>query len=211
MISIKQYFTLSSLIGIYAIGIAGILFPPTRALLLQMYFFILLLTLVTLAIGHQAQWNRELLTLFSFIVLASYIVEVIGVKTGRIFGFYTYGTVLGPKLMQVPPMIGVIWLLLIYCTYVLSSHIKASLMLQSILGAAFMTAFDVIMELAAKKLGFWSWTLGGIPIQNYLAWFTLSLLFHALLRHYKVEIENKRAIPILALQVIFMLVLAIFL
>ena len=42
-----------------------------------------------------------------------------------------------------------------------------------------MTIFDLFMEPAVIKLGYWQWLNGTIPFQNYLAWFVISALFVA--------------------------------
>ena len=38
---------------------------------------------------------------------------------------------------------------------------------------ALMTAFDYVMEPAAIRLGYWSWSGGEVPLANYLGWFTI--------------------------------------
>ena len=45
--------------------------------------------------------------------LITYLTEVIGVKTGLIFGEYSYGNVLGIKLFDVPIIIGLNWVFVI--------------------------------------------------------------------------------------------------
>ena len=45
---------------------------------------------------------------------AGYILELIGVSTGRIFGQYFYGNNLGFKLADVPVIIGLNWVMLCY-------------------------------------------------------------------------------------------------
>ena len=44
-----------------------------------------------------------------------------------------------------------------------------------ILTALLMVVFDFVMEPAAVKLRYWTWQDGIIPLQNYIAWFLVSL------------------------------------
>jgi bisanhydrobacterioruberin hydratase len=39
-----------------------------------------------------------------------------------------------------------------------------------------MTLFDLVMEPAAVRLGYWTWQGGTIPLQNFISWFVLALL-----------------------------------
>ena len=61
---------------------------------------------------------------FVVIAIASYLVEVYGVKTGNLFGTYSYGDNLGWKLFDVPLIIGVNWAVLIMVAQQLTTHYK---------------------------------------------------------------------------------------
>ncbi|MBK7882949.1 MAG: carotenoid biosynthesis protein [Chitinophagaceae bacterium] len=53
---------------------------------------------------------------YSFLLICVCIgiaVEIIGVKTGFLFGNYSYGIVLGPKIQSVPILIGINWFIII--------------------------------------------------------------------------------------------------
>ena len=43
-----------------------------------------------------------------------------------------------------------------------------------LLAGAIAAAFDWIMEPVAIRLDYWTWAGGGIPLQNYVAWFVLA-------------------------------------
>ena len=49
-------------------------------------------------------------------------VEVIGVETGLLFGDYEYGSGLGPKVLKVPMLMGVLWWILLLGTHHWSSR-----------------------------------------------------------------------------------------
>lgn len=112
------------------------------------------------------------------VVLFGFFIELIGVKTGAVFGRYRYGGTLQPALAEVPLAIGFAWLAMLLCSGALTarvlSHVKTpNLALQAGLIAAFMLLFDFFMEPAAMKLNYWQWQDGIVPPRNYLAWFVV--------------------------------------
>jgi bisanhydrobacterioruberin hydratase len=121
------------------------------------------------------------------VILFSFLAETVGVKTGLVFGSYTYGSTLWPQLFGVPLAIGFAWLLMLLCSIALMQRLpkiaQASPFIQIITIAILMTFFDRMMEPAAIKLGYWSWQGGSVPLQNYAAWFVISWLL-ARLGHY---------------------------
>jgi len=127
------------------------------------------------------QKNRFLAWVISVFVL-SYLIELVGVKTGYIFGSNQYGDTLQPKLFGVPLAIGcALVVMLLSATAILqklASKIgKFNLVLQALIIALLMVIFDLVMEPAAMKLNYWNWSNGIVPMQNYLAWFVISFLF----------------------------------
>lgn len=114
------------------------------------------------------------------VIVFSFAIETIGIKTGIVFGEYNYGNTLWPQLFGVPIAIGFAWFLMLICSIALmqrlpvinTSNIRIKILAASIL----MTFFDFIMEPAAIKLNYWSWLTTTIPLQNYLAWFVISFI-----------------------------------
>lgn len=112
------------------------------------------------------------------VVLFGFLIELIGVKTGAVFGRYRYGGTLQPALAEVPLAIGFAWLAMLLCSGALTarvlSHVKTpNIALQAALIAGFMLLFDFFMEPAAMKLNYWQWQDGDVPRRNYLAWFVI--------------------------------------
>ena len=127
---------------------------------------------------------------FSLTLLVTFLLEAIGVKTGLIFGNYSYGNVLGPKLLSVPLLIGVNWALIILgATIIAASITKNKIILPSLAGFLAVT-FDFVLEPVALGLNYWSWEGGNIPIQNYLAWFVIGTLSAILFLLMKVKIND---------------------
>jgi len=106
--------------------------------------------------------------------------EILGVNYGYFFGEYVYGINLGPKVLGVPWMIGVNWAILTYCSANISRRFTTNLFLSSIIAAALMVSFDLLIEIVAPRFGFWEFKDGIIPIQNYVSWFCFGLVANLL-------------------------------
>lgn len=116
------------------------------------------------------------------VVLLSFFVEFVGVKTGKIFGVYNYGEVLQPQISNVPIAIGFAWLLMLLSSITVWQKLNEKLQIKniflvSIFISILMVIFDFFMEPAAIKLDYWKWEMLSVPIQNYLAWFLISYFF----------------------------------
>ena len=87
-------------------GAIGILFWD-RQWFIQATPFCLLLYFLLLIINSNSKNVFYLLIVFIWGMLA----EIIGVNTGLIFGSYNYGDSLGIKVMDVPILIGINWII----------------------------------------------------------------------------------------------------
>ena len=154
----------------HTIGIFGISNPSWRDDFLSLTPINLLITAFLLFWGNGVFSNRLIKT--AVIVFGiGFVIEVIGVKTGALFGTYSYGDPLGVKLFEVPLMIGVNWLVLSFSSIGIASKMFKSKILQVIASSLLLVALDFLIEPVAIKLNFWSWNGGYIPPQNYLMWF----------------------------------------
>jgi putative membrane protein len=136
-------------------------------------------------------------------LLTGFFVEVIGVKTGNVFGEYYYGDPLGPKVMDVPLMIGVNWLMLIYICSDIAGRLKIPLILKAFIAAGLMTILDLFIEPVAIKLEFWYWISDSVPIANYLAWYATSFLLAIAYFKLTDNNRNKLSIPLYFIQMGF--------
>ncbi len=53
-----------------------------------------------------------------------------------------------------------------------------------------MLLMDLLIEPVAIHLGYWSWTGGDIPIQNYLSWFVISLVMALVMQRYQPKLSQ---------------------
>jgi putative membrane protein len=189
------------------VGLYGFLTPAFEPLFIMLvpYHLLLMLGLMIFTVNDR---SLQLIKFAFGVYMAGFLIEVIGVNTGQIFGNYTYGTALGFKLWATPLLIGVNWLILVYCTGVfLETFNLKSKWLFSALGAGILLGIDLLIEPVAIRFDYWSWFEGVIPIQNYLGWYVFSyclFLFFSALNFNK---KNKAAVVLLFAQLCFFLAL----
>ncbi|MDC0584441.1 carotenoid biosynthesis protein [Bacteroidales bacterium] len=191
----------------YFIGIVGFMFPPTKEIFIKLIPFALLLSFGLLMLFNETEINKKTLIAFSIILTVSFMVEAIGVKTGMIFGNYTYGNGLGFQLFNTPLIIAINWLFMVYASAVVVRKIKVKSFLKVILASCVMVVYDGILEQMAPKLDMWKWDGDVVPIQNYVAWFIFALLFHFILGRMKIDIKNKIAKMLFFCQFLFFVIL----
>lgn len=190
----------------YTVGVAGLSLPASRELFITLMPLSLLLSTAILLFFH-AKWRKLDLLLFFFIALAGYLVEVLGVQTGHVFGEYKYGRALGFQLFDTPLLIGLNWLMLTYCVFAIMESTKLFWPLKALTASALMVIYDVVMEPVAIRLDMWSWGGGEIPLQNYQAWFIISLVFLSAMHLAKVKTRNMVAPWLFGTQFVFFLLL----
>ncbi len=145
------------------------------------------------------KYYRPILLLF----LIGYFIELIGVKTGFLFGEYSYGDTLGLKILDVPIVIGLNWSILCLATFSLFSVFIKNRFLLPFFSSICMVLLDFLIEPVAIKFSFWSWSNISVPIQNYVMWFFISFIMNYILLKYRIKIHYKLGVYILLSQVIF--------
>ena len=209
-------------------GVIGILFSPYQDWFIQNTPLNLLLMTLLLIIT-QKQKNIAFFLFFTIAFLVGFTAEIIGVNTSFLFGHYQYGVVLGVKYFGVPLLIGINWFIIIYCTGVIANQlyewsnkkladtnaeVKPVVRFISFIidGALLATMFDFIIEPVAVKMGFWHWLENGeIPFYNYACWFFISLLLLTVFRLLPFDKNNRLAVHLFIVQVLFFLSLRVFL
>ncbi|MCU0456120.1 MAG: carotenoid biosynthesis protein [Bacteroidales bacterium] len=196
-------------ITLYSVGVAGILLPPTRELFIALTPSVLLLSFSLILYFHHPPLNSRSTAAFLLIYLISFFVEVAGVKYGFIFGEYSYGKGLGIKLLDTPLLIGLNWVMLVYCTAVIADKIPAPAFVKITAASLLMVLYDFIMEHAAPGMKMWSFEGGYAPLRNYISWFLLAFLFQSGMKAARIEIVNRIAPLVFYCQGIFFLVILI--
>lgn len=195
---------------IYIVGIIGHLTSPLLTYMKLLTPFTLLLTggVVLFSLMNKASKNFILWVAVTYII--TLLLEVIGVKTGIIFGSYWYGDTLGFKFLGVPMIIGFNWTMVILGAILLSEKIFSKKIFIIISASVLATIFDFFMEPTAIRLGYWNWSKISVPIQNYLAWFIISLAFTILYFRMNIKLKSDLPIKFFATQFIFFIILFVF-
>ncbi len=175
---------------------------PYKSFFIGLSFFHLLLSFSILILGRKKYGPRFWLFM-GLSLLTGMSVEWIGVHTGILFGEYHYGHVLGPKLFDVPLIIGVNWAMLCIVSAALIASFQLRFWLEVIVAAVLMVFLDFLMEPVAVKLGFWYWKDGLIPSFNYVCWFFTSLLLQFVYRKWHLNETNNVAVALFIYMTIF--------
>lgn len=157
-------------------------------------------------LGFHRGWSLSFVISALLVMLTGFFMEVAGVHTGLVFGEYAYGKTLGWKLIDVPLTIGLNWFLLVYLIAVVLDRLRDPWVF-ALAGALMMTVLDVLIEPVAIRLDFWSWSGNSIPLQNYIAWYLLSLVLFRFFRWRHERVENAMAPVVLAIQYLFFIAL----
>jgi len=132
------------------------------------------------------QSRKFTVTLLAIMPLA-FAAEALGVYTHFPFGNYAYSDLLGPSIAQVPLLIPLAWIMMLYPSYLASRYLTSNRVLSIGLGAWLMAAWDLYLDPQMIREGYWTWfTPSGeatltIPWTNFAGWFATSTLFMWLL------------------------------
>ena len=141
--------------------------------------------------------------IISVLFLIGFLVEVLGVYSGLLFGEYHYGKTLGFQFLEVPLIIGVNWVMLVLSSFAVSSYFVSNSILKVVLSSIIMVFLDLMIEPVAIRLDFWYWQAEVIPLQNYLMWFIVALLMNWILTFNLFRFNVKLGFGLLISQVLF--------
>ena len=184
----------SAMIGI-EIGYKDFFLPLTAYNLVYIAFVLICLYPIN---------NKKDIMLFAGIAVAGYLFEVAGVATGKIFGEYYYGANLGPKLLDVPPTIGLNWAVLCFvCCAIIEKINLKSIIFKAGLASVLMIFIDFFIEYSAPGFDFWEFTNPTVPLQNYISWFIIAFGFNLAIFKYKTEKNFEISAHIYGVQLLF--------
>ena len=146
------------------------------------------LSALAFAIVHGARaWGLRAVLIFAGIcTLVGNVMENLSVATGFPFGHYYFLELMGPKLFQVPILLGLAYIGMAYVSWVLGTLIagRSRSRLAVPLTASFiMVAWDVAQDpVWSTVLNGWAWQQGGhwfgVPLSNFLGWYLTVFLIY---------------------------------
>ncbi len=227
MLAQRNRFRLALIVAIfvYLIGIMGI-FSPYYRWFIDGTPIIILITLGLIMYTHPVI-DRKFLTFILLSFIIGVLAEVLFISNPKFFGNYQFGKSLGPLVRNVPWVIGVNWVVIIYCVGIFTQKMytiiekkippdnllpKAVQKFSVVVDGAFIaTFFDWVMEKAAIKMGYWSWEDIDIPFSNYVSWFIISAIMLFIFEWLPFRKDNHFAVHLFILQLLFYLTLRTFL
>lgn len=162
-------------IAMHAWAIFAFQIPVLRDIFLPLTPLTLIIAAIVAYRSYQGGAGKVFLLFFSIFSLG-FLVEMLGVNTGFPFGSYSYGTVLGPKIMGTPVIIGLNWFILFSGIVYILNLVKIPKIGKALFGALLITGIDILIEPVAIYLGFWEWKFINPPAENYLGWFTVGFI-----------------------------------
>lgn len=158
---------------------------------------------VFLFVQYEKTTENRIFFIFLVIALIGYLSEVIGVKTGFVFGKYAYMEGLGPKIFNVPLVISLNWAIMVCCGAIIAFHFFKSAFLACFVSASLITTIDFLIEQSAPQLNFWIFKNGMPGLHNYVGWWCLSFFASYLFRKDFPKFNLQNALLIMGLVVLF--------
>jgi uncharacterized membrane protein len=161
----------------------------------------IVVTSTTFAFSHlyvsQGARAAIMMLVLCFVIAGS--LEMLSVRTGVPYGWYSYSSKLGPGLAGVPLLVPLCWQMMAWNALSVAKLItpkrwpKASVIL---IAALALTAWDVFLDPQMVRSGLWTWARQGeyvgIPLENYVGWLlTALILFAAFSRSMKFSSDSR--------------------
>lgn len=178
--------------------IAGLFHKTSQILFVPLLVLLFSINLIYfISIYRETPLLKIFLIWTGLIFLTALAVEIVGEKTGVLFGQYAYTDILSPRIFGVPVVIGLSWLNLIYGSIQIANLVLSTFAwpFRALFASLLMTGFDGVMEPAARALGFWYWQNYTVPWQNYVAWFAFGFIFAFPFLRYFPPLKDRQLIP----------------
>lgn len=187
-----------TLLGVYAVARVLTVFPDRFPMLAIIALHVVVPLVAALIHGSILYRVRGALVFALLFLIVGNVFENLSVATGFPFGHYSFTQVMGPKLLQVPIMLGLAYLGIGYMSWTLAlvilgetrSRLHGSSVLTVPLAAGFiMVAWDFSTDAVWSTLVHcWIWPKGGaffgVPVSNFLGWYLTVYVFYQLFALY---------------------------
>lgn len=207
----RKQLNLIILLMLYSFFIAGAvfhMFEATRQMVLLMTPFTLLICGAAVVITS-FRGQRKFIAYLVITWVITFIIEVLGVKTGSVFGNYWYGGTLGLKVFEVPVIIGLNWVILVMGgTIFVRDVLKIG---NPIMGACFAglvtTYVDLFIEPVAIRFDYWTWQSIMPGFKNYFAWWLITAVFAIIFYALKIKPKSSIIVHYVLIQLIFFIMI----
>lgn len=208
--NLKEKYIGLAIVIVFFVGFIGHVLPLTLKIMQNITPYILFVGAGLIYFYAETKQKDKFFKWFLGVVLLTFVAEVIGTKTGVIFGRYSYSNILGFRLMGVPLVIGLNWVTIILGAVLVSVRFIKNIKYIPLVAAVITVLFDLLLEPVATKLFYWSWFNNIIPIKNFITWFVLSYVASDIFIRLEIKIKSNLPIYYLLAQVLFLLLLFFF-
>ncbi len=141
-------------------------------------------------LGARSHRLRGILAFAALCILIGNTTENLSIATGFPFGHYYFLQLMGPKLFQVPILLGLAYIGMAYVSFVLAILIVgarpatgAQILAVPFIASFIMVAWDLAQDpVWSTVLHGWVWQQGGhwfgVPLSNYCGWFLTVFLIY---------------------------------
>jgi len=188
--------------------LAQIAYPLTTGETLRVLTIATVLLFAAASVVHAAvtRGPRTALVLLFVAGGIGLLAEAVGVRTGVPFGRYDYARSLGPKLLDVPLIVPLAWVMMAYPCLLLGRRLARSYARATrrarirrggiapgavavVTGAVTLAAWDLFLDPQMVAAGHWAWAnpapalpgVPGVPLTNYAGWLGVALVLMAVL------------------------------
>ncbi|MEN9947647.1 MAG: hypothetical protein RL106_470 [Bacteroidota bacterium] len=191
----------------YGVGCLGLKFVPDLFIPLSIWSLI-----ITFFVLFQEQMTLKNGLVFLSIAAMGWFIEYIGVHYHVPFGIYEYGDGLGIKVLDIPLVIGLNWVIVTVSSWLTVewAFSKWNKLTKILMSASLMTVLDILIEPVAPHLDYWMFQLNWPPVQNYIAWFWLGLLFSLMMSMVQWKRYSSTGVVVWMCQFFFFLILQLF-
>jgi putative membrane protein len=177
-----------AVLGLAALTVGlQILWPLTRPPLRDAITVTTVLTFAAMSVLHAARTRgpRAALALLAVAGGVGLAAEAVGVATGLPFGDYAYADRLGPKLLGVPVIVPLAWVMMAWpALLVARALVGPRSAAVPLVAAGVLASWDLFLDPQMVDEGHWTWTppftalpgVPDIPAQNYLGWLIVALV-----------------------------------
>ena len=145
------------MMGFFALGFVGLAIPYTFPFFVLLTPLAIVVALGMLIMGHQRPLDWRFFTAMGIVFVLSYVVELLKVHVFFLENVFVFGDSFGPVLLNIPLLIGLCWVALIYICAAIAERLKTNTVMKVLAASGLVVFFDIVVELVAHKLDFWYW------------------------------------------------------
>ncbi len=181
------------LVGLAAVLIAlQIAYPVTEGLLRDRITVAVVVVFATLCVADAASSRgpARALGMLAVTAVPGLLVEIVGVGTGVPFGSYRYTGSLGPRVFDVPLLVGLAWTMLAWPSALVARRLTANPVARVLAQAWAMTAGDLFLDPQLVSAGQWRWRdpsphlpgVADVPLTNLAGWLLVTVVLSGLVQ-----------------------------